>query len=32
MPEGYQSYVGDRGGKLSGGEKQRLCLVRTLLR
>ncbi|MBK6484761.1 MAG: ATP-binding cassette domain-containing protein [Chitinophagaceae bacterium] len=32
MPEGYQTIIGDRGGKLSGGEKQRLTIARAVLK
>ena len=32
LPEGYQSQVGERGLKLSGGEKQRVGISRTLLK
>ncbi|GAB5355348.1 hypothetical protein AAMO2058_000198000 [Amorphochlora amoebiformis] len=32
MPEGYQTKVGERGLKLSGGEKQRLGIARLLLK
>jgi len=32
MPEGYDTVVGERGLKLSGGEKQRLAIARVLLR
>ncbi len=32
LPEGYETVVGERGYKLSGGEKQRLALARVVLR
>jgi ATP-binding cassette, subfamily B, heavy metal transporter len=32
LPEGYGSMVGERGLKLSGGEKQRVAIARTLLK
>ncbi|PWK75617.1 ABC transporter ATP-binding protein/permease [Aminobacter sp. AP02] len=32
MPEGYKSMVGERGLKLSGGEKQRVAIARTILK
>lgn len=30
--DGYQSNIGDRGGKLSGGERQRLTIARAILK
>jgi len=32
FPEGYQTLVGERGYRLSGGEKQRLAIARVLLK
>ncbi|MGY8986432.1 MAG: ABCB family ABC transporter ATP-binding protein/permease, partial [Sphingomonadales bacterium] len=32
LPEGYKTSVGERGLKLSGGEKQRIAIARTILK
>lgn len=32
LPDGYRSMVGERGLKLSGGEKQRVAIARTILK
>ena len=32
LPQGYRSQVGERGLKLSGGEKQRVAIARTMLK
>jgi ATP-binding cassette subfamily B protein len=32
LPDGYESQVGERGLKLSGGEKQRVAIARTILK
>ncbi|OYR10940.1 ABCB family ABC transporter ATP-binding protein/permease [Brucella grignonensis] len=32
LPDGYQAMVGERGLKLSGGEKQRVAIARTILK
>ncbi|MEW6077752.1 MAG: ABC transporter ATP-binding protein [Thermodesulfobacteriota bacterium] len=32
LPEAYRTLIGERGGKMSGGEKQRVALARALIR
>jgi len=32
FPKGYDTVIGELGGRLSGGEKQRICIARALLR
>lgn len=32
FPKGYDTIIGELGGRLSGGEKQRICIARALLR
>ncbi len=32
MPDGYKTYIGDRGVQLSGGQRQRIAIARALLK
>lgn len=32
LPQGYETIIGDRGAKLSGGEKQRIAIARAILK
>ena len=32
MPQGYDTFIGERGFRVSGGEKQRLCIARAIFK
>lgn len=32
LPDGYQTHIGENGVKMSGGEKQRVCIARAILK